>query len=75
MAELPTIIISTLISVILFVAGFVLGGRQTRETGHNIAENILDILQRQERGEIEYTVYDRTTSGFEFRNPDATTGS
>jgi len=75
--ELITLTISTLISVILFVFGFILGEQQskavTHDVGDDVAERILNALQLQEQGHIQKTEYNRETRNFEINNPDSTT--
>jgi len=77
--ELITLTISTFISGILFVFGFLLGERQsktaTQDIGDEVAERILNALQLHEQGNIGNTQYNRETRNFEMNNPDSTTST
>lgn len=75
--ELITLTISTFISVIFFVFGFLLGERQsktvTHDVGDEVAEIMLDALQLHDQGNIGNTQYNRNTRNFEMQNPNSTT--
>ena len=63
----------------LFIFGFIIGARQSKDVinkvGHNISEKILDALKLAERGELLHTKYNRMTGNFEIENPESTTAS
>jgi len=77
--ELVTFTLSAFISGMLFIFGFILGAKQSKDVinkvGHNISEKILDALKLAERGELPYAKYNRVTGNFEIENPESTTAS
>ena len=79
MVDYVTFVISTIPSIILFVAGFVLGKRQSKEAtidvGDHVSEQILGALQINSETDIRNVHYDRKTRNFEINYPDSTTSS
>lgn len=74
MSEIVTIIISSFISVILFVVGFILGEKQVKGLSHKFANNVLKALQIADKGEIQNTVYDKKFGGdFIVKRPSTVT--
>lgn len=79
MVDFVTIVISTIPTIILFVAGFILGKRQSREltvdVGDLVSEQILGALQMNSETDIRNVRYNRKTRNFEINDPDSTTYS
>lgn len=79
MNELVTFTLSAFFSGLLFIIGFILGGRQSEDVinkvGHNVSEKILDALKLAEQGKLEHTKYNRLTGNFEIEYPDTTTAN
>ena len=77
MPDVVSFVLSSFVSVILFVVGFILGGRQAKSTvtnvSHKISEKVLEAMKINERGDIQNTEYSRVTGNFEFSNPNSTT--
>ena len=79
LVDYVTFVISTIPSIILFVVGFVLGKRQSKEdtvdVGDHVSEQILGALQMNSETDIRNVRYNRKTRNFEINNPDSTTSS
>jgi len=74
-SELPFFIITSFFSGLLFILGFIIGERQSKELGHKFSERVLGVLKIAFRGDIENTTYSRRTENFDVNYPDSTTSS
>lgn len=77
MQELELLIISTFISGIVLIVGFILGERTAkgviRNVGDDISERILQVLQLNSQGNLTNYKFNRYTRNYEPENPDSTT--
>ena len=75
MADTVDIIITLFIAGIFLIMGFILGGTQSKNLGHDIKKNVLSALQSHAKGEIEGLRYNSNTGDYEAKldNPDSTT--
>ena len=72
-------VISTFISILFFITGFILGEIQSKKTIHDIgddvSETILEALKLSKRTNLDNVEYNRKTRNFMINNPDSTTST